>query len=299
MLIQRRTFLQLTGAAGASVLLTACQGRDEIADAPLDVTYGNDAGYLFFEKSGERFQVDPLAHRVARLSPRGAVLAEYGAFGSGPQDLNAPAAALRGPDGLVYIADRGNSRIQVFEAEGAWVRSLGRRGEGAGELAFPAALAFDRAGDLWVADSLNHRIVILDRVTGAQRASFGTLGERAGELNCPRGLALQADGLAAVLDSGNGRVQLFDRAGRSQGVVELKDRHGRRALSPRAMAGDRLGTLYIADANGGALWRVDAGQASSARRLTGVERRHASPLHVALEPSGALHVVALSAAPAA
>lgn len=324
MILERRSFLQLTAAAGAAYLLGGCQTREAVADAPLDVSLGHGDGFLFFEQNGERFEVQPLLHRVVRLSARGEVLAQYGAAqdghsgglqsgglqsgglqsgglqgGLGQGELNGPAAALRGPDGQVYIADRGNSRIQVFAENGAWLRSLGRRGEGAGELAFPAALAFDGAGDLWVADSLNHRVVVLDRQSGHQLASFGSLGTGPAQLNCPLGLALAHDGVAAVLDSGNGRIQRFDRRGRTYPAIELRDSSGRRALSPRGLTGDRLGTLYIADANGSALWRVDTSTERRERRPLLAQRKAISPLHVALQPGGALHIAAIAAGPAA
>ncbi len=41
-----------------------------------------------------------------------------------------------GPDGRYYVADGGNGRIAVYDAEGRFVHSFGRRGEGPGEFRY-------------------------------------------------------------------------------------------------------------------------------------------------------------------
>jgi sugar lactone lactonase YvrE len=66
-----------------------------------------------------------------------------------------------GKDGLVYISDSGNHRIQVFDRTGNHVKTLGSRGNGPGDLFQPRALAIDNDNNILVADSSNRRIQAL------------------------------------------------------------------------------------------------------------------------------------------
>ncbi|MCU0555082.1 MAG: NHL repeat-containing protein [Syntrophales bacterium] len=53
-------------------------------------------------------------HRVAQYSAAGELLAEWGGEGDQPGQFRSPAGVALGPDGLVYVADKGNGRVQVF-----------------------------------------------------------------------------------------------------------------------------------------------------------------------------------------
>ena len=52
-----------------------------------------------------------------------------------------PFSFTRGPGGNYYVADWGNHRIAVFDAEGNYLRAIGREGEGPGELMNPRLVA--------------------------------------------------------------------------------------------------------------------------------------------------------------
>lgn len=53
-------------------------------------------------------------HRVVKCSAEGELLSEWGGEGDLPGEFRSPVGVALGPDGLVYVADRGNSRVQVF-----------------------------------------------------------------------------------------------------------------------------------------------------------------------------------------
>jgi len=67
-----------------------------------------------------------------------------------------------GRDGLVYIVDSGNHRIQVFDRSGKYIRTIGRRGSGPADLYLPNSLDIDRNNNIWVSDSWNYRIQEFD-----------------------------------------------------------------------------------------------------------------------------------------
>lgn len=60
--------------------------------------------------------------RVHKYSPEGELLFSWGAFGTGPGEFNLVHMVSTDAQGYVYIADRENHRIQVFDPDGAYVR---------------------------------------------------------------------------------------------------------------------------------------------------------------------------------
>lgn len=107
--------------------------------------------------------VTDLSQRVTVISPAGTVLRRWGKRGSGPgefdfisadptspADLQAQIAV--GPDGMVYVSDSGNARVQVFTPQGRFVRQFGSYGSGKGQFLRPYHLAVDVTGDVYVAD---------------------------------------------------------------------------------------------------------------------------------------------------
>jgi DNA-binding beta-propeller fold protein YncE len=65
-------------------------------------------------------------------------------------------------DGLIYIADSINNRIQVFDRKGNFKRSVGTAGQGPSDLLQPSSLDLDKNNNLIVSDSGNLRIQIFD-----------------------------------------------------------------------------------------------------------------------------------------
>jgi hypothetical protein len=62
--------------------------------------------------------------RIAKVDKDGNWLASFGTPGSGPGQLNTPHSIAIDAKGLVYVADRGNGRIQVFDGNGNVVRQI-------------------------------------------------------------------------------------------------------------------------------------------------------------------------------
>lgn len=58
--------------------------------------------------------------RVHKFSPDGELLMSWGDFGSGIGEFNVPHNITTDPDGWVYVADRENHRVQVFDQNGRY-----------------------------------------------------------------------------------------------------------------------------------------------------------------------------------
>lgn len=62
--------------------------------------------------------------RVAKVDKDGNWLKSWGGPGSGPGQFNTPHSIAVDAAGKVYVADRGNSRIQVFDGDGKFLRQI-------------------------------------------------------------------------------------------------------------------------------------------------------------------------------
>jgi DNA-binding beta-propeller fold protein YncE len=115
-------------------------------------------------------------------------------------------------DGLVYVCDRINDRIQVFHKDGSFVREFTylRNTRGAGST-WDVALWPDRAQTYFLnADGTNNQIRIVRRSDGMVVGSFGRSGRQAGEFHWVHSIAIDSQGnvYAGEVDSGK-RVQKF------------------------------------------------------------------------------------------
>ena len=149
----------------------------------------------------------------------GAFRRMWGAFGNKPEAA-APAAgpaSADGPaqfglvhsikvskDGLVYVADRANHRIQVFTTDGKYrtQKFIGTTGQTAAGLAFSpdAGQQF-----LYVADLADSQIVVLDRKTLDVVTTFGRPGNAPGEFGTLHHMAADSKGNLYTAEIGRGR----------------------------------------------------------------------------------------------
>lgn len=84
----------------------------------------------------------------------------FGEKGSGEGQLKDPRGIAIAAGGRVLIADTGNNRIAVFEADGTPAPSFGLEGSGDGELLQPVGVAVMGDGRVAVGDTGNARIAI-------------------------------------------------------------------------------------------------------------------------------------------
>ena len=99
---------------------------------------------------------------VQKFGPDGALIAEWGAFGSGAGQFDGPQGIAVDSDDRVYVADTWNRRIQVFTPEGEYLSEIGGYGSGDGQFLVPLRVAVDSAGSVFVSDNRLGRIQRFD-----------------------------------------------------------------------------------------------------------------------------------------
>ncbi len=213
-LLQIGDFGRGTEGSGSTEFLG--QPTDIFVDAEADEVYITD-GY-----TNRRVIVfDAITGEHKRLwgaygnAPDDARTARFTRDAPPPQQFSTPHCVGAASDGLVYVCDRGNQRIQVFNQDGTFVSerlieaSLGEGRVGG----TPWDLAFSRDHEqrfLFVVDGGGHAIHTLSRDTLEVVASFGRRGRWAGQFESPHSLALDSQGNLFVGETLDGRrVQKF------------------------------------------------------------------------------------------
>lgn len=120
-----------------------------------------------------------------------------GGSDEGPESFfNVSAGAVAtGRDGHLYVLDRGNHRVVVFDGEGRHVRTFGRQGGGPGELQWPQSIVVAQDGSLAIAD-IGHRGLVRVSPDGQPLENRMLEGWVGG------GMAAFGDGLIAQLNAG-------------------------------------------------------------------------------------------------
>jgi len=80
---------------------------------------------MAWNAAGDTFISDGYVNsRVAKYDKNGKWIKSFGEPGSGPGQLNTPHSIATDKDGNVYVANRGNSRIEVFDGDGKYLRQI-------------------------------------------------------------------------------------------------------------------------------------------------------------------------------
>ncbi len=180
----------------------------------------------------------------------------FGAYGSGTNRLNRPAAVAFDNTGRIFVADKLNHRIVSFRAsDGSWLGAFS--GGGAYVLNAPQGVCVDpdvADGGVWVADTANNRVTLYT-TAGVFRRSIGGQGSVAGRFHAPVDVQLWRVGprrRLTVADKVNNRVQIFGMDGTHLLSVgtggslpgELRLPHGVQPLTDRP-------ELWVADTDNG------------------------------------------------
>ena len=155
--------------------------------------------------------IDSMDHGVLVFNAKtGAHLNTIGKRGDGNGEFNLPRDVAVGKDGLLYIVDGGNFRIQVMRQDGSFVRSFGTVGRQGGQFSRPKEIAIDSAGNVYVVDTAfgNFQIFTSD---GKLLLDVGGRSNSDGPAKymLPSGIAVDEDGRVYVVDQFFRKVDVY------------------------------------------------------------------------------------------
>ena len=100
-----------------------------------------DNGDIFVSDGGRS------SARILKFDRNGKFLMEWGTMGSGPGEMDTPHCLALDSQGRLFVGDRGNNRLQIFDQQGHFIAQWT-------QFSRPSGIFIDRRDDtLYVADS--------------------------------------------------------------------------------------------------------------------------------------------------
>jgi len=187
--------------------------------------FGRAAKIFVDAKTNEAYIADGYGNKrvVVIDADTGTFKRYWGAYGNKPDDTNlgpydpkAPhAQQFRNPvhcadlsnDGLLYVCDRPNDRIQIFKPDGTFVKEVfvatNTLGDGS---VWDIAFSKDpQQKYLYLADGKNEKIYIFDRATMEILTSFGDGGRQPGQWFAVHSIAVDSKGNIYTTETYEGR----------------------------------------------------------------------------------------------
>ena len=90
--------------------------QDNSFNQPTDVAWDSNGNSYFSDGY--------INSRVGKANAKGEWVASWGSLGSGPGQFDTPHGIAVSPDDEIYVADRGNRRVQVFDPDGNYLREF-------------------------------------------------------------------------------------------------------------------------------------------------------------------------------
>ena len=187
-------------------------------------------------------------------------------------------------DGNLYIADTLNGRVRKVTVSTGFISTFAGRlksdpsGDSgaatAAQLNIPYGVAVDSSGNLYLSDAGNNRVRKVDATTGVITTVAGSGAHGAGgdgaaatlaQLSTPYGVALDSDNNLYIADGRNNRIRkvtastgfISTVAGGGSALGDNGPATSAQLSSPRGVAVDSDGNLYIADTSNNRIRKVD------------------------------------------
>ncbi|NLE36855.1 MAG: 6-bladed beta-propeller [Pirellulaceae bacterium] len=195
-------------------------------EAGCDESHLNMPTDMAVTPQGEVFVADGYGNaRIVHFDAKGQFVKAWGTLGTGPGEFNVPHAIVLDSEGTLYVADRNNARVQVFDQNGKFLNQWRN-------LIIPWGLWITVDNEIWVCgcspmpwlesdgdylscppkDQILMRFSRCGKALQLWTAPKGKDNEeKPGELNWVHGIAVDSKGNLYVADIMGKRVQKFVR----------------------------------------------------------------------------------------
>ena len=174
----------------------------EFKVAGMDQTHFGGPTDIAFLPNGDFWVSDGYNNgRVAKFNKDGKYITEFGKPGKGNGEFYVAHSVAVDAQGRLYVADRANARVQVFDANGKFLQVWPN-------IPFPMSVVVSRDQHVWVSDGFSHRILKYD-TNGKLLYSWGTFGQFPGTLWGVHRFTTDSEGNVYTAEVYGGRTQKF------------------------------------------------------------------------------------------
>lgn len=170
----------------------------------------NNTPYAFNQPTGVSFAANGDVYvsdgyvnsRVVQYNSKGEYIRHWGRKGTGDGEFDLVHDVAVDKQGRVYVADRTNGRIQVFDATGKFLAKWTGIGN-------PWGLIYaEKENALYMCDGQQNRVVKFN-LDGQVLGAFGEFGKAAGKFDFAHHMGIDSEGSLYVVEIKNWRVQKF------------------------------------------------------------------------------------------
>ncbi|OFW28659.1 MAG: hypothetical protein A3H97_14635 [Acidobacteria bacterium RIFCSPLOWO2_02_FULL_65_29] len=169
--------------------------NSRLLNEPTDLAFGA-AGEVFLLQGHGRGEP-----RVLKLDRSGKLTKSWGGLGKGPGQFDTSHSIIVDAKGLVYVADRQNRRVQIFDGEGRYIKEWKYAG-------LPCGLYFGPGQQLYLVSGFAGQILKLD-ANGKAIAATGQPGKGLGEFGEAHYMSMGPQGEIYVADTVSARLHKF------------------------------------------------------------------------------------------
>jgi tripartite motif-containing protein 71 len=250
------------------------------------------------DEEGNLYVADCGSNRIQKFDSQGNSLSTLGSKGGGDGELylwldrgetiDPKGDVAVDAQGRVYVADIGNSRIQVFDSEGQFLLKWGGEGMGDGQFYAAVGIAVSAEGDVYVADSVRGDVQRFD----SQGQFLDKWSIPVGEGPSTMAPEVDAEGYIYIPSREDREVHRFDSSGKLLGTIGEPGRGDGQFVKPVAVAVDHQGNIYVADETANCVQKFDReGNFLTKWGSMGAgEGQFRFPVGLAVAPDGSVYV---------
>ena len=185
------------------LLLVLANAGKSAGDNQSKGAFNRPTGLRFFPNGDFLVSDGYINSRVARFSKDGVWRMQWGSKGTGDGQFDLVHDVVLDGKGKVYVADRGNNRIQIFTEDGKFLDKWTNLGS-------PWGLAYSAKDSvMFMCDGLNNRVIKVDMNGKMLGEIGGGPGKVPGLFEFPHHMAIDSQGALYIAEIRNWRVQKF------------------------------------------------------------------------------------------
>jgi hypothetical protein len=199
------------------------------------------------------FVVDSKLGTVQKFDSIGTLITKWGSVGHEKGQFSKPNGIAVSKDGIVYVADTENHRVQKFTLDGKFISEF-YPGDSKYSKDLPVDIAIDKDGNIYVSDPYLNKISKYDYDENFIKIFGPNVG---GYPMTPYGITTDLQGNVYAADGSRDRILYLDKGGATITIFGSTGIGNGQFKVPLDVAMDPQGHLFVIDSNGHRIQKFD------------------------------------------